>query len=215
MAARPVAIGPPTRHRSLQTIQIISSLLRLIGLGLYYDDPVMMADSSKTRIWGRLMVSCFFCMLVGDCGFRFLIRRPYRTLKRWRFGLRMIGRLLVFLSLSNFYPFMLISVEMFWGLLAMILLFSVLTLTLTHSIFCIWWGLGEKMKLHETGRQTYNRIFGSRRSIQKNILAYSRHKRWNLLSFIHSQQQTKSSYLKMSQYGYMQFTHSQRMTKEY
>ena len=35
------------------------------------------------------------CMLVGRCGVRFLMRTPYRTLDRRRFGMRMVGMLLV------------------------------------------------------------------------------------------------------------------------
>ena len=49
----------------------------------------MIADSSQTRILGRFMVSS--CVLF--CGFRVcsLTRRPFCTLNRRRFGLRMIG----------------------------------------------------------------------------------------------------------------------------
>ena len=50
-----------------------------------------MADSSQTRIWRRLMVR--FCMLVGVCRVRYLMRIPYCTLDRRWFGLRMIGML--------------------------------------------------------------------------------------------------------------------------
>ena len=50
---------------------------------------------------GRLMVR--FRMLVGGCRVRFLMCRPYCTLDRRRFGLRMTGRLLA-LSVSCVFP---------------------------------------------------------------------------------------------------------------
>ena len=54
----------------------------------------MMADSSQTKILGRLMVSS--SGLNGGCRVRFLMRRPSCILDKRRFGLRMIGMLLVF-----------------------------------------------------------------------------------------------------------------------
>ena len=42
-------------------------------------------------------------MLVGDCRDRFLMRTPYRTLDRRRFGMRMVGMLLA-LSASCVFP---------------------------------------------------------------------------------------------------------------
>ena len=50
-----------------------------------------MADFLRMRILGRMMVSC--CMIVGGCRVWFLIRTPYCTSDRRRFGLRKIGML--------------------------------------------------------------------------------------------------------------------------
>ena len=46
----------------------------------------------RRGLLGRLMVTS--CMLFGGCRDRFLMRTPYRTLDRWRFGMRMVGMLL-------------------------------------------------------------------------------------------------------------------------
>ena len=43
------------------------------------------------------------CMLVGGCKDRFLMRTPYRSLDRRRFGMRMVGMLLA-LSTSCVFP---------------------------------------------------------------------------------------------------------------
>ena len=65
---------------------------------------VCMADSWKTRVCGRLMVSFLvWSVFVGGCRVRFWTCRPYRTLDRPRFGLRMIGMLLA-LSASCLSP---------------------------------------------------------------------------------------------------------------
>ena len=61
-----------------------------------------MADSSKTRILGRLVVSSF-CILVVGCRVWFLVRRPSCTLDSRRLGLRKIGRLLA-LPASRVFP---------------------------------------------------------------------------------------------------------------
>ena len=50
-----------------------------------------MAHSSRRGLLGRLMVNS--CMLVDGCRDRFLMRTPYRTLDRQRFGMRMVGTL--------------------------------------------------------------------------------------------------------------------------
>ena len=55
----------------------------------------------RRGLLGRLMVS--FCMLVGGCRVRFLMRRFYCTLDRRRFGLRMI-RMLHALFASSVFP---------------------------------------------------------------------------------------------------------------
>ena len=60
-----------------------------------------MAHSSLMRILGRFMVSS--CMLIGGCRVWFLMRRPYCTLDRWKFGLRMTGMLHA-LSASCVFP---------------------------------------------------------------------------------------------------------------
>ena len=43
-------------------------------------------------MFGRLKVNS--CMLAGGCRDRILMRTPYRTLDRRRFGMRMVGKLL-------------------------------------------------------------------------------------------------------------------------
>ena len=60
----------------------------------------MIADpsQSQTRIVGK--VDDQFCMLVDGCRVRVLMRRPYCTLDRRRFGLRMIGMVLALPCLS-------------------------------------------------------------------------------------------------------------------
>ena len=55
----------------------------------------------RRGLLGWLMVNS--CMLVGGCRDRFLMRTPYRTLDRRRFGLRMV-RILFALSASCVFP---------------------------------------------------------------------------------------------------------------
>ena len=61
---------------------------------------MMMAHSSQTRIVGKVIN---YCMLFGGCRDRFLMRTPFRTFDRRRFGIRMVGMLLV-LSASCVFP---------------------------------------------------------------------------------------------------------------
>ena len=46
------------------------------------------------------------CILAGGCRHRFLMRTPYRTLNRWRLGMRMVGMLLALFS-SCVFPLLL------------------------------------------------------------------------------------------------------------
>ena len=54
----------------------------------------MMADSSQARIVGKIDVRC--CTLVGGSRVRSLMRTPFCTLDRRRFGLRTIAMLPAF-----------------------------------------------------------------------------------------------------------------------
>ena len=55
------------------------------------DGLMVMAPSLQTRFVGKVMVSS--CMLVGGCRNRFLMRTPYCTLDRQRFGMSIVGML--------------------------------------------------------------------------------------------------------------------------
>ena len=78
----------PLRHQTVLWLIIKHSI---------WKPMMMMADSLQMRILGRLVVSS--CMLVGDCRVWFLMHRPYCTLDRQRFGLKMIGMLHAFFCL--------------------------------------------------------------------------------------------------------------------
>ena len=54
---------------------------------------VVMVIPRRRGLLGRLMVNS--CILVGDCGDRFLMRTPYCILDRQRFGMRIDGMLAV------------------------------------------------------------------------------------------------------------------------
>ena len=67
----------------------------------------------KWGLLGRLMVNS--CMLVGGCRDQFLMRTPYCTLDRRRFGLRMIWMLLFLPPASFICGFMPLCLEFMTG----------------------------------------------------------------------------------------------------